>query len=250
MGNTCLIIDDERNNVSNLDSLLRLNCPTISILGSANSADEGKRKIEQLKPDLIFLDIQMPKKNGFEMLREIDDLLSEVIFVTAFDEYAIHAIKFSAVDYLLKPINVKELKDAVSRATKRISEKQQNYTLKNLIELINKEKNANEHRIALPMLKEIRLVNTGQIIRCESCNNYSTFYLQNGESILVCRPIYEYERLLADYGFIRCHQSHLINQTYIKSWIKETGGWFLMEDGKQVPISKTKKDGLKALLRI
>lgn len=247
MKSTCLIIDDEKNNVANLQLLLNQNCPDVDILDVAYSADEGKSKIALVNPDLVFLDIQMPGKSGFDMLKEIGDFKSEIIFVTAFDEYAIHAMKFSAIDYLLKPINIEELKSAVQRAEKRISMKFQNYSLQNLVQLLNNQKYTSDHRIGLPTMKEIRFVKTEQIIRCEASNNYCTFYLTGGEEILVSKPIYEYEQLLEGYGFIRCHQSHIVNKNHIKSLIKETGGWFLMDDGKQIPISRAKKEILKKM---
>jgi two-component system, LytTR family, response regulator len=242
---TAVLIDDEKNNIDNLRELLHAYCPQVVISGTASSADEGRNHILKSQPDLIFLDIQMPEKNGFDMLKELDAYNFEVIFVTAHDQYAIQAMRFAAVDYLLKPINVNELQLAVGRASKKQLLKEQNRQLENLIHLLKSQQTKDEQRLALTTLKETRFVKTGDIIRCESSNNYTTFYLQDGEQLLVCRPIYEFEEILNDYGFIRCHQSHLINRSFIKSWKKEYGDFLLLTNGDEVPISRNKKEMVK-----
>lgn len=242
-----VIIDDEQNNIDNLRVLLAKHCADVIIIASALNADEGKRAILLQKPDLVFLDIQMPDKSGFDLLRSLSAISFEIIFVTAFDQYALQAIKFSAVDYLLKPINVNDLKNAVEKATERIAARKQNYQLENLISFLQNQYNKNSHRIALPTLKETRFVLPETIIRCESSNNYTTFYLANKEKLIVSKPIYEYEELLREYGFIRCHQSHLINKKFIKSWVKADGGYLLLEDEAQIPVSKNKREMIKDL---
>lgn len=246
---TAVIIDDEQNNIDNLKALLQKHCVNVHIISTALNANEGQLIISLQKPDLVFLDIQMPNKSGFDLLRSLPGISFEIIFVTAFDQYALQAIKFSAVDYLLKPINVNDLKAAVEKAAERITSKKQNLQLENLISLLQNQYNKDTHRIALPTLKETRFVFTNVIIRCESNNNYTTFYLENKEKLIVSKPIYEYEELLSNYGFIRCHQSHLVNKKFIKSWIKSDGGYLLLEDGTQVPVSKSKREKLKQLLR-
>jgi two-component system LytT family response regulator len=245
----CAIIDDEPNNIDNLMLVLNNFCSKIDVIATANDAESGATAIKRHKPDLVFLDIQMPGKNGFDMLKELHEFDFEVIFVTAYHEYAINAMKFSAVDYLLKPINLDDLQSAINRACKRLSLKQHNTQLENLLSLLQKQQDKSEHRIGLTSLKETRFIRTAEIIRCESSNNYSTFFLISHEQILVSRPIYEYEELLSSYGFIRCHQSHIINKLHIKSWVKDMGGYILMADNKQVPISRNKKDTLKQFLQ-
>jgi two-component system LytT family response regulator len=241
-----VLIDDEKNNLDNLRQLLAAYCPSVEVTGIAMNAIEGKKVIHEQKPDLLFLDIQMPQKTGFDLLRELDNYSFEVIFVTAYDQFAIQAVRFAAVDYLLKPVNIEELQAAVDRAESRSRQKKQNQQLENLLQLLNQKKD--EHRIALATLKETRFVNTGSIVRCESSNNYTSFFLKDGEKLIVSKPIYEFEELLAGYGFIRPHQSYLVNLRYIKSFLKEDGGTLLMEDGVQVPVSRSKKeDVLRAL---
>jgi two-component system, LytTR family, response regulator len=242
-----IIIDDEQNNIDNLSVLLRTYCPQVTILATALNADEGEKIILQNNPDLVFLDIQMPNKNGFDMLKSLNKLSFDIIFVTAFDQYGIQAVKFSAIDYLLKPINIEDLKSAVQKVIQKNTQKKHNLQLENLIQLIHQKQQKQFHRIALQSIKETRFVEPDKIIRCESSNNYTTFFLVTGEKITTSKPIFEYEDMLQDYGFVRCHQSHLVNKAYIKSWIKEDGGYFLLEDNSRIPISRQKKDGLKNL---
>lgn len=243
-----VIIDDEQNNIDNLRILLQKHCPGIIICATAPNATEGEKLISLHHPEIIFLDIQMPGQNGFDLLKSLPTHNFEVIFVTAYDQYGIQAVKFSAVDYLLKPVVIDELKLAVKKATDRIVNKKQNLKLENLISVLQKEHNKEDHRIAISTHKETRFVNTQSIIRCESSNNYTTFYLENGEKLLVSKPIYEYEEILSDYGFIRCHQSHLINKKYIRSLVKEDGGYLLLNDRTQLPISKNKKEFVRQIL--
>lgn len=238
-----ILVDDEQNNIDNLRKLLEKYCPEVAVISMTTSAIDGKKMITEQKPDLIFLDIQMPDKNGFELLKSLDSYSFEVIFVTAFDKYGIQAVKFSAIDYLLKPINIEELKSAVNKAAEKIVQKKQNYQLENLLRLLQQQRE--EHRIAIPAAKEIRFVKTQDIIRCESSNNYTTFFLNSGEKLIVSKPIYEYEELLSDYGFIRCHQSHLVNKKFVRSIVKEDGGYLLLEDNEQIPISRQKKEEVK-----
>jgi two-component system, LytTR family, response regulator len=244
-----VIIDDEQNNIDNLSVLLRTYCPQVTILATALNADEGEKIILRNNPDLVFLDIQMPDKNGFEMLKSLNSFSFDIIFVTAFDQYGIQAVKFSAIDYLLKPINIDDLKSAVQKVIQKNAQKRHNLQLENLIQLIQQKQHKEFHRIALQSTKETRFVEPDKIIRCESSNNYTTFFLATGEKITTSKPIFEYEDMLQDYGFVRCHQSHLVNKAYIKSWIKEDGGYLLLEDNTQIPISRQKKDSLKNILQ-
>ncbi|MFM9911299.1 MAG: LytR/AlgR family response regulator transcription factor [Chitinophagaceae bacterium] len=243
-----VIIDDEKNNIDNLEGLLLTHCPLVKVVAVGLNADQGKEIISIHQPELVFLDIHMPGKSGFDLLRELPERHFEIIFVTAFDQYGIQAVKFSAIDYLLKPLDIEELKTAVNKATLKSNREKKNIQLENLLELVQQRESKSEHRLALATAKETRLINPDQIIRCESTNAYTSFYLTGGEKIMVSKPIFEYEELLKDYGFIRCHQSHLVNKTKVKSWIKENGGQLLMEGGSLIPISRNKKDHLSALL--
>jgi two-component system LytT family response regulator len=245
-----LIIDDEEHNLHNLHALLTQYCPQVAVCGTALHAESGRLLLHQHQPDLLFLDIQMPGENGFDLLRSLNSYDFEVIFVTAYDQYAIQAMRFAAVDYLLKPVDITELQLAVTRAIQQRQLKVQNRQVENLLQLLQERQNNEEQRITLSTSKEKRFVKTNQIVRCESSNNYTTFFLDDGEELLVSKPIYEYNDLLKDFGFLRCHQSHLVNKNFIKSWRKDTGDFLLLSNGTQVPVSRAKKDEMKKALRL
>jgi len=244
-----VIIDDEPNNITNLTQLLGRHCPEVQVVATAYSSREGKDIILSHRPDLVFLDISMPENNGFDLLRSIPDPGFDIIFVTAYDQYGIQAVKFSALDYLLKPIDVPELRQAVNKALLRKDHKQQNGQVENLLQLLQHRQDKEEHRIALPGARETRFVRTAQIVRCEASNNYTSFYLSNGEKVIVSKPIYEYDELLGPYGFLRPHQSHLVNKRFIKSWVKKDGGYLLLEDGTPIPVSRAKKELIREWVR-
>jgi two-component system LytT family response regulator len=244
MSITAILIDDEANNLDNLGRLLTQYCPDVKVIGTAMDAAAGKQQISDLHPELVFLDIQMPGENGFQLLQQLPRHDFQLIFVTAYDQYGIQAVKFAAVDYLLKPIHLQELQEAVRKALLRHGEKHRNAQLENLLQLLQRQPFKEEHRIALTTLKETRFLYTRQIVRCESDNNYCYFFLDNGEKLLVSRPIYEFEPLLKDYGFLRCHQSHLINKHYVRSWVREDGGYLLLDNGDSVPVSRGKKEAV------
>ncbi|MDB5211789.1 MAG: DNA-binding response regulator [Sediminibacterium sp.] len=245
---TAVIIDDEQNNIDNLEILLEQYCPQLTVVATALNATDGEAIILEHDPDIVFLDIQMPGKNGFALLQSLKTHNFELIFVTAYDQYGIQAVKFSALDYLLKPIDVEELKTAVYKAIYRSTEKKQNKKLENLLQVLEHQQQKDLHRIALTSAKETRFIRTQDIIRCESSNNYTTFFLFGREKIMTSKPIFEYEEILVNYGFIRCHQSHLVNKKHIKSWVKEDGGFLLLDDNTQVPISRQKKEYVRGEL--
>lgn len=243
-----IAVDDEKGSLENLNRFLEPFCEEILLQGTFTNAEEAVEVLNTQQPDLLFLDIQMPGKNGFEVLKALNYKELEVIFITAFDHYGIQAVKFSALDYLLKPVDREEFEKAVVRAIKRIKEKKRNVQLENLLKNVVQKDSRQLHRLALSSLKEVRLVNPQEIVHCESSNVYTTFYLENGENITVSRPIYEYEELLAEYGFVRCHQSHLINIAHIKSWKREDGDFLVMSNQSTIPVSRSKKKSLESIL--
>lgn len=243
-----ILIEDEVHNRNNLKRLLEKYCKEINVVAAVGDADEAICLINKLNPQLIFLDIQMPGKDGFQMLQELGKYDFEIIFVTAYSDYGIKAVKFSAIDYLLKPLNIDELKDAVHKATEKIDGKRENENLKNLLHYLQNINTKADHRIAISSVKEIKLVLVNEIIRCESENTYTYFYLLNGQKILSTAPIAQYEKLLDNYGFTRCHQSHLINKKFVRSFLKNDGYSLLMIDNSIVPVSRQKKNSIKAQL--
>ena len=233
---TAVIIDDEKNNRENLLYMLTKYCPNIKVVGQAVSAIEGIQLIKTEKPVVVFLDIEMPGINGFEMLSEFESIEFQVIFVTAFDSYALDAIKFSALDYILKPIDKIELTNAVDKVEK--AERIKTDQLSNLNTFLK----GGQQKIALSLADEIRLIELKQIVRIEADNNYCEFKLKAGESIIVSKHLGYYFEILKTKGFIRIHQSHLVNQIFIERFIKKDGGYLLLSNKEELPVSRTQKD--------
>jgi two-component system, LytTR family, response regulator len=242
-----LIVDDEVSNRENLHQLLQMYAPDVNICGVAEDVDQALKAITHQQPELVFLDIQLHNQSGFDLLKQLDKINFEIIFVTAYDQYGIQAIKFAALDYLLKPIDIDELKFAVGKARKAIEVKQKNERLNYLLEYL-KDDNQAKPRIALPLFGETRYVNISDIIRCEADNTYTRFLLINNEQVLVSKTLKEYADMLANYGFLRSHQSHLVNIAYIKSWLREDGGSLLLTDGTKIPVSKLNREKVKDAL--
>lgn len=243
------IIDDEINNIANLKSLIKDYCPELKIIGIATDFKKAKTLLTTLQIDLLFLDIKMPDKSGFDLLSELPAYSFQVIFVTAFDQFAIKAIKYSALDYLLKPINIEELISAVRRAENKISDNVNKQQINHLVHLLKEKEN--EHRIiALPSINEIRYVPIFEIVKCQSENNYTIFFLSDGTKIVVSKGIYEYDEILPKDFFLRCHQSFIVNKKMIKSLIKSDTIYHLrMKDDSMVPVSRSKKDLVKQSLQ-
>lgn len=233
-----ILIDDEQSNRENLAALLSNYCPNIGIIAQADSVSTAFTQIRKHNPQLIFLDIKLYDRDGFELLEQFDSIHFEVIFVTAYNEFALKAIKFCALDYLLKPIDIVELTKAVDKATKRISDKSENIKLREFLE--NQNQHAQNKRIALPQFDKIEFVYTHEIIRIESDNNYSRVCKENGKCILVAKTLKEFDDLLCEFGFLRVHRSHLINRSHIKSYRRHDGSSIVMSDNQVIPVSRQK----------
>jgi len=237
-----VIIDDEFKNRENLRQILERYCQNIEIVGFAENALEGLDIIQSEKPELVFLDIQMPGGSGFDLLERIDNIDFDVIFITAFDQYAIKAIRLCATDYLLKPINILDLKAAIGKVTQKLDQKHSNESLQNIVQnTLQKDENK---KIALPSSERVLFVRISEIVRCLGENNYTTVFLQKGEKVLVSKTLKEYEELLTEFGFLRVHQSHLINSKFIRSYEKQDGGYLKMLDGTTISISRQRKQSI------
>jgi two-component system LytT family response regulator len=239
-----IIVDDEVNNIENLQIIIKQYCPEVEVVATAQNVDTGLAFIAHYKPDLVFLDIQMPHKSGFDLLAEVPEINFETIFITAYDKYGIRAIKFSALDYLLKPIDIDEFKAAIAKAKDKIRAKKQNLNIENLLQYL-KAGNREVPKIALPTLKEIMYVKVTDIIRCEAASSYTTFYLSSNEQVLVCKTLKEFAELLKPHNFIRTHQSHLVNINAVKSFLSEDGGTLLLNNLEKVPISRQNREAVK-----
>jgi two-component system LytT family response regulator len=242
-----ILVDDELANLENLQVLLTKNCPDVKVVATASNIDDAFEKINLHRPDLLFLDIQMGKTTGFDLLNQLGDKTFEVIFVTAYDNYGIQAVKFAALDYLLKPVDPDELMVAVSKAENRIANKMSGEQLSFLLNQIKRSEPA-VPKIALPQQHEIRYVFVDDIVRCVADNTYTFFHLSSSEKILISKPLKEYSDLLKPHGFVRSHQSHLVNPKFVKSWLKEDGGTLLMNNGDKIPVSKPNREIVKAIL--
>lgn len=249
---TALLIDDDDNLRSGMKSLLLRYAPEIQIIGEANSVKTGVEAMENLQPQVVFLDIQMTDGTGFDVLEQIAQRngksTSHIVFITAHEQYAIKAFRFSALDFLLKPVDPEELQKVIEKI-KNVLVKNDDYSHIDLLLENIRKKVDNFKRIALSNSDGIHLFEVSDIIRCESEDNYTKFFIKNSKPILISRTLKEYEELLTEHGFERIHQSHLINIAYLKSYIKKDGGYVVMADDSNLPISQRKKDRLQEILK-
>ena len=240
-----VIIDDEAYLREIIKSMLRDSYPDIEVSGEADSVSSGIETIRKIKPDLVFLDIEIKGGEGFDILDKLKVKNFKVIFITAFNDFAIKAIKFSAIDYILKPVNEDEFHTAVKRA---LFEIEKPILQKQIENFFNNYHNLQNKKLVLRTSDNIHIVNVNDIVRCESDNSYTTFYISDGEKITMSRGIREYSEMLGDYGFIRPHQSHLVNLNFVKRLDKSDGGFLIMKDGKEIPVSSRRKQSLLQIL--
>ena len=237
----CIIIDDEAKNIKLLQNMLQAHCTSVKILATETDAKNGLLLIEELQPNLVFLDIEMPFLNGFDMLKKLEPVNFEVIFVTAFGAYALQAFEHRATGYLTKPVKAEKLIAAVNTAIKRIEEKNINKNLFSLIEQNNRPASASE-KIPLSTNSGLVFVKLADIMYCESSGNYTQFYLCDDKKFLVCRQLGEYEKLLSETNFIRIHDKYIIQLSYIKEYIKGSGGEIILDNGKIIPVATRRKE--------
>lgn len=244
-----IIVDDEEKSRITLNNLITKHCPLIEVAELCDSVEAALKSITKNNPDLVFLDIEMPFENGFTLLEKIKNPEFNIIFTTAYDQYAIKAIKYSALDYLLKPVDVDDLKLAVEKC----SEKNKNTTSRSddyemlLSALKLKNKSA---KIAVPTFEGLQMISASEIIKCVADESYTHITLTNGTKLVVCRILKEFEDLLSDFNFFRVHNSSLINLTHVKKYIKGDGGYVIMCDDEPVEVSRRKKNDLLAQLTL
>ena len=236
-----IIIDDEPDAVDFISSIATEYCPDLDVVGKANNVREGVALINEIKPDLVFLDVEMPNGTGFELLTHFPEKTFDVIFITAFNHYAIQAIKFSAVDYLLKPININEFIEAVNKVVSKrrsgVLSGNENFDI-----LLENLRTSHPTRLVIPTSDGREYLNPKDIIRIEADRSYSWFFITGRHKILVSRHLKEFQDLLNDRNFFRPHNSHLINLDFVKKFIRHDGGYIEMTDGSQIPISRNRKD--------
>jgi len=236
-----IIIDDEKKCISLLEKMLKKQFPDIQIAATASQPEDGIKLIRQLEPDLVFIDIEMPRKNGFEVLEATKDIAYDIIFTTAYNQYAIKAIRFSALDYLLKPIDETELIQAVQRfkAKHQSASRQQQIDLlfSNLRSLTKPYS-----KLSVTTTEGVIFINIPDILFCEATGSYTTLYLKNNDKLVTSKTLKDFEELLEAHSFYRTHHSYIINLNEIKRYIKGDGGSVLMSNAAELPVSKRKKD--------
>ncbi len=238
-----VIIDDQENSRNAIKNLLLKYCPDIELMGEADGVKNGLDLIAKKQPQLVFLDVQMIDGTGFSLLEQIKEYSFKVIFTTAFDRYAVQAIRFSALDYLLKPVDPDELINAVARYKEPGINLNIKLNFDVLLENVKKT-NAPSKKIVLSTVDKVHILKVEDVIRCESLENYTQFSIINDARIVMAKTLKEYEELLTEYFFMRVHKSHLVNLNHVVNFIKGDGGYLTMSDGKQVPVSDRKKDEL------
>ncbi|MCU7550496.1 LytTR family DNA-binding domain-containing protein [Chitinophagaceae bacterium LB-8] len=241
-----VMIDDELHCLNALDFMIKEYCPEVQVLEKCQSAENGIKAIEKWKPDLIFLDIEMPFMNGFELLEQLPEISFAIIFTTSYDQYAIKAIRFSALDYLMKPIEPGELVNAV----KKVKE-QRHLPFAEQFQMLLKKVQGKDvifNKIAVPTSEGFELILADQVIRCEADNNYTHIFLKHNLKITACRTLKEMQEQIQDFRyFLRVHNSHIVNLNEVSKYIRGEGGYLVMSDGSSVNVSKSRKDSLLKL---
>lgn len=241
-----IVIDDEQHCVRALLKDLQQHCPSIEVLDSCYSAKEGMMAIKKLNPDLVFLDVEMPWMNGFEMLEVLGDVNFSIIFTTAHDEFAAKAFRISAVDYLLKPIDASDLKSAVSKVERKMEEGSSLNHITNLLRNIRQP--SAEQKIALPQREGYEFIDVASIIYCEAEGAYTKVFIKDKRTMLISRTLGDVEELLPPEIFQRIHHSTLINVTYVSQFLRTDGGYVVLNNGEKLSVSKAKKEMLMARL--
>ena len=251
---TAIIIDDEQNSRDTLRMMLEAMCPDVKIAGEAKNITEGRKLISKQKPKIVFLDIQMPGGTGFDLLQTLDRMDFKVIFTTAYNEYAVQAFRYSALDYLLKPIHPEDLRQAVAKATEpqmgQLAE-QLELLKSHLIPPVPKPENtsgATPKKIALPTMEGIHFVLLEDIVWCEALGGYTRFHIRNAAPIVISRLIKDYEDLFSPYNFIRVHNSSLVNVAHVVKYVRGEGGQVWMADGSEIEVSRRRKEQLLSVL--
>jgi len=236
-----IIIDDEQHCIDRLSGLLAECNGSIHLMGAFKTVEEGINAIKKLQPDLVFLDVQIHDKTGFDLLKQIGPINFSVIFTTAYDKYAVQAIKFSAVDYLLKPVDADDLKQAMDKLEEKMGKDEIARKMEVLFHNLKHTQGAAK-RISIPTVNGFVFVQVSDIIHCRSEINYTTVFLKDKQKITVAKTLKEFEELLSGYNFFRVHNSHLINLAFIKSYNKGKGGSVTMTDNSEIEVSTRRKD--------
>jgi len=242
-----IIVDDEPYSCESLVTLLERYCPVVKVADICHSGESALSAIKELRPQILFLDIEMPRMNGFEMLEKIPEINFEIIFTTSYDQYAIKAIRFSALDYLLKPVDREELQRAVQKVVERLHHPL-SQQLEILLQKLHQPVSAIQ-KIALPTMEGLHMVAVNNIISCASDSNYTVLLLKNKQKLIVSRTLKEIEEMLEEYSFLRVHHSYIVNLNEVNKYIKGEGGYLIMGDDSTVDVSRSRKEMLMKRLQ-
>lgn len=244
-----VIIDDEKDSIDTLKWKLENYCPDVQVVASFQVPSEGIQFLKENKTDLLFLDIEMPMLTGFDVLEELGkDISFDIIFTTAYDNFGIQAVKFSALDYLLKPVQNKELKEAIEKHLNKTGQKVPAEQIEMLINNVHAERKGKRGRIALASKESIEFVDPNDIVVCEANSNYTNVYINEGRKKVISKTLKEFEDMLTPFDFFRPHHSHLVNLSRVKEFIRGDGGYLVMENKMHIPVSKNKREELLSLL--
>ena len=244
-----VIIDDEKDSIDTLKWKLENYCPDVSVISSFEKPADGVSYLKKNPVDLLFLDIEMPMLTGFDVLEELGrDISFDIIFITAYDNFGIQAVKFSALDYLLKPVQNKELKEAIDKHLKKAQQKIPSEQIDLLLNNVQAERKGKRGRIALASKESIEFVDPNDIIVCEANSNYTNIYLVEGRKRVISKTLKDFEEMLMQFDFFRPHNSHLINLSRVKEFIRGDGGYLVMENKMRIPVSKNRKEDLMNML--
>lgn len=237
-----IIIDDEPDNVKLLALQLRMYCPQVEVLAECTKSEEGLKNIIELKPNIVFLDIEMPRMNGFELLEKIGTINFSLVFVTAYDKFAVKAFRYSAIDYLLKPIDTKELQDAIKKIEnqQKIDQRQ----IEHLKQQFTSNNRALPDKLALPFQNGVTFVPVKEILYCEADDNYTKIIMQDGQSFLITKTMRDIQEVLEEREFLRVHRQYIVNLNLIKKYVKGEGNYIIMTNDKSIPIARNQKDKL------
>jgi two-component system, LytTR family, response regulator len=236
-----IIIDDEMSSRNTLRQKITTYCKDLEIVTECENGESGIEAIDRVKPDIVFLDVEMPRMNGFVMLQNLKNRDFELIFTTAYDHYAIRAIRYSALDYLVKPIDIEELKAATTKAVEKRNQHSPNERIETLLHNLLDEKSP-DNRIAIPSQEGLQFVEIANIIYLEAESNYTIIYVKDGPKITVSKTLKDFEELLSQQLFIRIHHSHIINKKHIQKYIRGEGGQVIMSNGKILDVARRKKE--------